>query len=51
MLAEGFRFAMKLGCKDVEGSWILEDNTAMRRVLEAFGGRVYKTYRLYDREV
>ena len=51
MLTEGFSTAVKLGCKDVEGSWILEDNTMMRRVLEAFGGYVYKTYRLYDREV
>jgi GNAT superfamily N-acetyltransferase len=51
MLTEGFGKAVRMGCKDVEGSWILEDNTMMRRVLEAFGGYVYKTYRLYDREV
>jgi GNAT superfamily N-acetyltransferase len=51
MLTEGFATAVRLGCKDVEGSWVLEDNTMMCRVLTAFGGRVYKTYRLFDREV
>lgn len=32
-----------------ELSWILEDNLLMRRAIERFGARVYKTYRLYDR--
>jgi hypothetical protein len=31
-----------------ELSWILEDNTRMRRMIEAFGGRPYKTYRIYE---
>jgi GNAT superfamily N-acetyltransferase len=34
-----------------EFSWVLEDNTAMRRPLENMGARVYKTYRVYDRPV
>ncbi len=31
-----------------EFSWVLEDNHAMRDVIEAFGGHHYKTYRIYD---
>ena len=51
MLAEGMKAALKVGFKDVESSWILEDNVMMRRLLETFGGVPYKTYRLYEREV
>jgi hypothetical protein len=32
-----------------ELSWILEDNMRMRRMIETFGGRAYKTYRIYER--
>jgi ribosomal protein S18 acetylase RimI-like enzyme len=51
MLTEGFKAGFKIGFKDAEASWILEDNTMMRRLLETFGGKVYRTYRLYEREV
>ena len=51
MLTEGFKTCFKIGMKDAEASWILEDNTMMCRLLETFGGSVYKTYRLYEREV
>ncbi len=51
MLAEGFKTGLKLGFTHAEGSWILEDNVMMRRVLEGFQGKVYKTYRLYDRDL
>jgi ribosomal protein S18 acetylase RimI-like enzyme len=51
MLTEGFRTGIKAGFKEAEASWILEDNVRMRRLLEAFGAKVYKTYRLYEREV
>jgi len=33
----------------IEMSWILEDNTSMRRVLEGIGGKVYKTHRIYEK--
>jgi RimJ/RimL family protein N-acetyltransferase len=39
------------GLKRVELSWILEDNMAMRRVLEDIGGQVYKTYRIYQKDI
>ncbi|HNR69807.1 MAG TPA: GNAT family N-acetyltransferase [Verrucomicrobiota bacterium] len=49
MLIEGLKVGMAAGVTESEASWILEDNVAMCRVLEAIGGRVYKTYRLYER--
>lgn len=39
----------KLGFEQVELSWILEDNMAMRRVNEAAGSQIYKTYRIYEK--
>ncbi len=32
-----------------ELSWILEDNTAMRKIIESTGCRPYKTYRVYEK--
>jgi len=49
MLAEGLRTGFKLGFRSVEASWILEDNTAVQRLIELFGGKAYKTYRVYER--
>jgi hypothetical protein len=37
------------GVKTIELSWILEDNTGMRAIIEDIGGRVSKTYRLYSK--
>jgi hypothetical protein len=31
-----------------EMSWILEDNEMMKRAMELMGGKVYKTYRIYE---
>jgi GNAT superfamily N-acetyltransferase len=49
MLAEGLRNGFKLGFRSVEASWVLEDNTAVQRVIKLFGGKAYKTYRIYER--
>jgi GNAT superfamily N-acetyltransferase len=51
LLTEGFKTGAQVGFKEAEASWILEDNTAMCRLLETFGGRAYRTYRLYEREL
>ena len=51
MLIEGLRVGIAAGVTESEASWILEDNMLMRRVLEAIGGRVYKTYRIYEKPV
>jgi hypothetical protein len=45
---ESFREGTKKGYHRGEFSWVLEDNVAMARPLEAIGGRRYKTYRVYD---
>lgn len=37
------------GVKQVELSWILEDNTGMRGIIESIGGKAYKRYRVYER--
>lgn len=39
------------GVKEVELSWILEDNDGMRSIIESIGGRVYKRYRVYQRQL
>lgn len=43
--------AIDRGIKELELSWILEDNTGMRGIVESIGGRVYKTYRMYSKEL
>ena len=39
------------GVKEVEMSWILEDNTSMRNIIESLGGEVYKRYRIYQKDL
>ena len=43
------RYHLGRGTRHAELSWILEDNMPMRRLIEAIGGRPYKTYRIYER--
>lgn len=44
-------YHVERGTKRGELSWILEDNTRMRHMIEAFGGRPYKTYRIYEKAI
>lgn len=37
--------------KEIELSWILEDNAGMRSIIESIGGRAYKRYRVYERNL
>jgi hypothetical protein len=46
--AELFRRGTRLGYREGEMSWTLEDNTLINRSIEALGGRRYKTYRIYE---
>jgi hypothetical protein len=39
------------GGKTAELSWILENNTPVRRLIENFGGVPYKTYRIYEKSL
>jgi GNAT superfamily N-acetyltransferase len=41
--------AAEYGYKRMEGSWILETNTMMNRIIERLGGERYKTYRIYEK--
>jgi len=43
--------ALKRGIKEVELSWILEDNMGIRNIIESNSGRVYKTYRIYSKQL
>lgn len=39
------------GTKACEMSWILEDNTRIRHIIEELGGVPYKTYRIYEKDL
>ena len=51
MLVEGLKVGFEAGFRESEASWILEDNLMMRRILETIGGKAYKTYRIYERNL
>lgn len=44
-------FAVSCGIREVEMSWILEDNMGMRNIIESIGGTAYKRYRIYGKEL
>ena len=39
------------GIKEVEMSWILESNEAMKNIIDILGGRVSKRYRVYEKSL
>ena len=41
----------KEGLERIELSWVLEDNLPMRRVIESIGGRICKTYRIFEKSL
>jgi hypothetical protein len=45
------RGALAKGMRHIEMSWILEDNLAMRRIIEELGSVAYKTYRVYEKRL
>ena len=52
LILEAFRReGPKIGITEAEYSWILEDNGPMRHILESFGARNYKTYRIYGKSL
>lgn len=42
---------IRRGITAVELSWILEDNSGMRNIIETIGGVAYKRYRIYEKEL
>jgi len=50
MVIEAIRQAyVARGAEWAELSWILEDNTGMRDILDEIGAYIYKTYRVYEK--
>ncbi|HZL00653.1 MAG TPA: dATP pyrophosphohydrolase [Caulobacteraceae bacterium] len=45
------REGVRAGITQAEYSWILEDNLPMRHILESFGARIYKTYRIFGKDL
>ncbi len=43
--------AKKAGIKDVELSWILEDNQSLQHILHTLGANSYKRYRIYGKQL
>jgi len=48
---ESFKAAAKKGYKRSEMSWILEDNTVVSKGCELMGGKLYKKYRIYEKDI
>ncbi|BAT72052.1 conserved hypothetical protein [Thermosulfidibacter takaii ABI70S6] len=51
MLGKMYEYAMKKGYTGAEFSWILEDNEPIKAIIERFGGKVYKKYRIYEKKI
>ena len=51
MFADIFKAAHERGYRYVEFSWVLEDNARSIALCERYGGRLYKTYRLYQKSL
>ena len=51
VIIAGQPYAINRGIKKVELSWILEDNKGMRDIIESIGGIIYKTYRIYSKDL
>ena len=46
-----FQYHKDRGVQRSELSWVLDDNMAIRNVIESLGGKIYKTYRIYERAI
>ncbi|MFY9552872.1 MAG: N-acetyltransferase [Thermoanaerobaculia bacterium] len=51
MMADSLRFLLKLGYTGAEVSWLLEDNDLVIGAVKLWGGRLYKTYRIYEKKL
>jgi GNAT superfamily N-acetyltransferase len=51
LFIEGLKTMLQKGFKRVEFSWILEDNYPVQRIIETFKGKLYKKYRIYEKEI
>ncbi|MCG8463565.1 MAG: hypothetical protein MI750_01780 [Xanthomonadales bacterium] len=51
LLSNAWELAVEAGYSEAELSWILEDNKAIKDVIERVGGVVYKRYRIYEKSL
>jgi GNAT superfamily N-acetyltransferase len=51
MILKAIEIAKKLGWEWGELSWTLEDNIKINKTIEKFGGKVYKKYRIYRKDL
>jgi hypothetical protein len=51
MIEEFRRRGASASIKHLEVGWVLEDNMAMRRPIELFGGKIDKIHRLYEKQL
>jgi hypothetical protein len=51
MMADSLNYLLKKGYTGAEVSWLLEDNEIVIGSVRLWGGRLYKTYRMYDRPI
>ena len=43
--------SLKRKVREAEMSWILEDNEGMKSIIEAIGGKAYKRYRIFQKDI
>ncbi len=51
LYARNLKAAIKYDITRGEGSWILENNAMMRRAMEHINGTMYRSYRLFEKEI
>ena len=51
ILEECRRRALETNLEQLEAGWVLEDNMAMRRPIEIWGGKLDKTHRIYEKRL
>jgi hypothetical protein len=51
MIEEMRRRGASASIKQLEAGWVLEDNMAMRRPIELFGGKIDKIHRIYEKSL
>jgi hypothetical protein len=51
MMADSLRFLLKKGYTGAEVSWLLEDNELVIGSVRLWGGKLYKTYRMYEKPI
>ena len=51
LILETIRRGLSAGYISAEMSWVLEDNDLMNKGASLVGGKIYKTYRVYQKAI